>query len=361
MYNRKSGMALVSVIITMVVFMILGTAILAVTYSENKQAIVQKEVIREYYVARSGADSVASYIIENPSSLDKFIKESKNGPIIGEIDGMTFEVYVTGTEHEFVIESTAYDSSGHGTSRIYLTMSDFNLLDFAVFANSSFDTGNNANIKGKLGTNGNSIVFGNSLIDGDIMLGPNALPEHISAAQSKVTSEHSVTKSSAIVNLPLAKPSDFSEALPNGTVNINTANFVLVNGKLTRSLNRIDLSGNDTFYVHGGGQVHILITDSLSLSGNSEISTDTNTQLFLYYNKSDTINFSGTPNSNIVIYAPLATIQYDGGGTGETYGSLICNIFNGPNSSAASITQKAMGAENLMISGTGYYRAIWSK
>lgn len=361
MYTKKHGMALVSVIITMVVFMILGTAILAVTYSENKQVHIQKEMIQDYYVARSGADSVASYIIQNPLELDNIIQKTKSGPIIGDIDGIDFEVYVTGTEHEFVIESIAFDSEDFESSRVYLKVADFNLLDFAVFANESFNTGQNAAIKGNLGTNAASITFGNELIDGNVMLGPGATPADIASAEAKIESDHTVTQASTNVILPLADPNDFSEPLPNGTTNIDTTAFTLVDGKLIRSLDRIDLSGSNIFYVHGGGSVHLFINDMIKLSGNASIETDSTTKLFLYYNNEDTITYSGTPSSNIVLYAPKATVEYNGGGSGTTYGSIITNIFIGPNSSAASITQTTLGAENLLISGTGYHRSVWSK
>lgn len=360
MHKKRSGMALVSVIIVMVVLVILGTAILAVSYSENLQARRQEKMIQNYYVARSGADSVASYLIDNPTELDAFILKTKNGPIVGEIDGKAFEVYVTGTGHEFIIESIAYDLEGIESSRVYLTMADFNLLDFGVFANEVFITGNNVQINGNIGTNGASIDFGHNPINGNVTLGPGATPADIEEAEDNIASDHMVNKLSTPVILPLANPADFPVPLPNGTTTINTADFTLIDGKLMLSLDKIDLSGNNEFYVYGGGQVHILINDSISLGGTSAIRSDSSTYIFLYYNGNDTIDFRGTPSSNIILYAPEASVEYLGGGSGTTYGSIIAKKFYGPNSASSDITQGTMGAENLMIVGTGFHRSIWS-
>ena len=359
MRNNK-GIALVGVIIVMVVLMTLGTAILAVSASENRQARIQEQMIQHHYIARSGADSVASFLIDNPEELDMFIQKTKSGPIVGEVDGRQFEVYVTGTGHEFIIESVAYNSDGLEATRVYLTMTEFNLLDFGVFADHYLFTGQNVTITGNIGTNAPSIVFGNTPINGNITLGPGATPADITAAESKVTTGHTVNNLSAPVVMPRANPADFPVPLPNGTTVVNT-DGLLVNGKLVRSLNRINLSGNSEFYVYGGGEVHILVTDSISLGGTSRIRTGANTYLFLYYNNADTIDFRGTPSSNIVLYAPYATVDYRGGGTGTTYGSIIANVFQGPNSAASGITQSSMGAGHLMVHGTGYHRQTWSR
>lgn len=361
MKDNNKGFALVTVVIVMAVLMIFGTTILAVSVSENRQVRFQEQSIQHFYVARSGADSVASYLIKNPDQVDTFIMKTKSGPIVGEIAGREFEVYVTGTEHEFIIESIAYNLAGHEASRVYLTMSEFNLLDYGVFANSVLITGNNVKIEGNLGVNAPSIYFGNVLVDGNITLGPEATPSDIVDAENNIEEGHMVNKLSSIVNLPEVNPADFPIALPNGTESVNTANYTPNDGKLMFSLDRIDISGNSEFYVYGGGQVHLYITDSIILKGNSSIKTDGDTHLFLYYNKSDTINFRGTPSSNIVLYAPNATVDYDGGGGGTTYGSIIANKFNGPNSAAATIRQGHYGAGDLMIHGTGYHRQTWSR
>ena len=64
MKDNNKGFALVTVVIVMAVLMIFGTTILAVSVSENRQVRFQEQSIQHFYVARSGADSVASYLIK---------------------------------------------------------------------------------------------------------------------------------------------------------------------------------------------------------------------------------------------------------------------------------------------------------
>ena len=57
--NRK-GSALVTVIIVFLVMSILGSAVLAISLSENRQVMIQENRMKSYYTARGGADAVAS-------------------------------------------------------------------------------------------------------------------------------------------------------------------------------------------------------------------------------------------------------------------------------------------------------------
>ena len=332
-------------------------AFLAVLASSNCQS--------RDYTARGGADAVASYLISNSHQLDNFIKKTKLGPATGNIDGRDFEVYVTGTEHEFIIESIAYTPDGsQEASRVYLTMKELNLLDHAIFADQIINSGNNITINGNIGTNGAYINFGNGIdINGNITLGVNASPSDLSSAEAHLTGDNMVNKLSVPIVFPAINPADFPPIIPNNTININTANYTanMVDGKLKSSINKIELSGNQEFYVHGGGQVHLYVTEKISAGGTTQIRTDSNTMLYLYYDKSDLIIFNGSPDSNVNIYAPTATIKFNGGGTGSMNGSFICKIFEGTNSNNSVLTQGTGNMSDLVVEGVaGYYRAVWS-
>lgn len=360
---KTKGSALAVVLLVMFVLAIIGSTLLNVSLAETRQVSAHVNNIKNYYAARAGADAVASFLIKNKNYLGQFIEKTKHGPLTGELDSHDFQIYVYGTEHEFLIESTSVNPSVSNSSRVLLTMSEINLLDHAVFARDILDTGNNLTIKGNIGTNNKSVIFGHNLVQGNITLGPDASAADIDAAKAMVASGYMVTKLSVPIEYPVIKPSDFSVYLPNGTPGINTNNYTLIDGKLMATLDNITISGSgNNFIASGGGQVHLYIPGEIKVSGNAAIGTDANTKLFLYYDKSDTIVFNGTPDSNVTIYAPTATIKFNGGGSNENIiGSFICDVFQGPDSNC-TLTMGNGSMQDLMVEGVaGYYRSAWSK
>lgn len=360
--KSKRGAALITVVIVFAVLMVMGFAVLAMSLVEAKQVVFQENQMKAYYAARSGADAVAAYLIENPSELDAFILKTKTGPATGAIGEREFEVYVTGTEHEFIIESIAYYNSVE-ESKVYLTMKEYNLMDAAIFADKILYTGKNVNINGNIGTNNPGILFGNKLINGNITLGPDATAADITEAESSVVDGKVVNVLTSPIIYPEINDNLFTVSLPNNTTSIDTRNAStqLIDGKLYRKINAIDIGGNSVFSVSGGGDVHILVTDRINVSGTATIRTYDNTRLFVYYDNADTIVFNGTVGSMITLYAPNATINFNGGGHGSHIGSFICKTFQGPNSNNCTITQGNGTMADLALEGAaGYIRAVWS-
>lgn len=336
---------------------------MTVALTENKQTILQEIQLEGYYAARAGADAMASYLITNPTELNRIIQQSKIGPSTGTIEGREFEIYVTGTEHEFIIESVSYETDGEEGSRVYLTMKEINLLDHAIFADQIINVGNNTTIHGNIGTNSNYINFGHNDINGNITLGVGSTTEDVENANKGIASGYVVNTMSTPMNLPSIDPTQFPVIIPNGTIVIDTQQYSdkMVSNKLNATINSINISGNTEFHVKGGGQVHLFVTGAITASGNSVIKTDENTELYIYSNTSGTITFSGTPTpSNITIYAPKSTIAFNGGGSNSIKGSFIAETFVGPSSNVI-ITQGTGNMEDLNLTDVaGYYRATWS-
>lgn len=362
--KNRNGSALVFVLIVLLVMSILGASVLSLSVSENRQAVLQESAMRGYYSARAGADAMASHLISNPNELDNLIEKSKVGPTTGSIDGRDFEVYVTGTEHEFIIESISYNPDGLEASRTYLTMKEVNLLDHAIFADEIINVGNNALINGNIGTNSNHINFGHNKINGNITIGAGSTTEDIETAKTGMVDGFVVNELASPLIIPIPDPDKFPVVIHDGTTNINTNDYSdeLDDGRLYAIINNINISGNSEFIAQGGGQVHLFVEGSITASGNSTIRTDGDTELFLYSDTNGTITFNGGPTqSNITIYAPNSTIAFNGGGSNPNVkGSFISKKFSGPSSNVI-ITQGTGSMEDLNLSEVaGYYRAVWS-
>jgi hypothetical protein len=67
--RSQKGIALVTVLLFIVVLLIIGVAFSLMAVSSNSQAVRFVNQAQAYYIARAGAASLASYIVDNPASL----------------------------------------------------------------------------------------------------------------------------------------------------------------------------------------------------------------------------------------------------------------------------------------------------
>ena len=92
--SNQKGSVLIYVLVVTVVLSILGVTVLNIATAETKQVVFQENQIKSFYAARSGADAVASYLIENIDELNTFIIHNESDRIVDrllmKIDGPAF-------------------------------------------------------------------------------------------------------------------------------------------------------------------------------------------------------------------------------------------------------------------------------
>ena len=181
----EKGSALITVLIVMGVLTVLGAALMHYSMTDNLQVFNDEKRMQAHYLARSGAEAVADYIMKNPENADELLgKETE--PV--ELGKGTFQVEVTKRDNgELLIESTG-DVDGF-IRTVKLTLEPHSLGDYAVFCNSIIDMGGNAGIEGNVGTNAtdaNSIkISGNSSIVGNVQVGPGGDPADVISADKE--------------------------------------------------------------------------------------------------------------------------------------------------------------------------------
>jgi len=355
-HSNDRGSALVITIIIFAVLSVLGVAVLNMSLAETRQVVHQQNKIQSHYVARSGADALASFLIENPDELENMLSKTATYPGVGLVNNKEFNVKVTGTIHQFLIESVAL-KDGVEDAKIYLEMKEYNLLDYAIFANEILDIGNNQVINGNIGTNGNSIGFGHETVDGNVTLGPGSTESDILEAEGKSTGL--VSSLSKELIYPPIETSQFTGEWPGG----NT--YEVSDGTIEKmTISNLNIGSNE-FYISGNGEVHLLVEESanpIRVVGNGGFRTSSDAKLFIYYNGSQNIRFDGKAGSNVFLYAPNADLTFNGGGSGEFTGSLIVNTFNGPSSGTVFKHDPNLLMEDLMIDGVaGYVRSTWKQ
>jgi type II secretory pathway pseudopilin PulG len=195
--KKSEGYALVLTMILLVVLSLLGTAILSIAYGESKMVANQVENKRAYYAARSGADAMASYIIDNSSNsniatiVSNLITKTSSNPGTGTVGSNTFAVQVSNINSgpysgDLLIESQGTADAGNLPVTVYLTLKQAVkiALDMAVFADDGMCFGKNITVTGDVGTNSDSITFGKNPINGDVILGPDTSDAEMTIADA---------------------------------------------------------------------------------------------------------------------------------------------------------------------------------
>jgi type II secretory pathway component PulK len=103
-FKGEKGSALITVLIVMGVLTVLGAALLHYSLTDNLQVINDEKRMQAHYLARSGAEAVADYIMKNPDGVDELLGKKTESVELGE---GTFQVEVTKRDNgELLIEST---------------------------------------------------------------------------------------------------------------------------------------------------------------------------------------------------------------------------------------------------------------
>jgi hypothetical protein len=197
LFKEKRGSAIITVLIVMGVLTLLGAAILQYSVNDNLQVHNDEKRMQAHYLARSGAEAVANYIMNHSDEVDELVgKETE--PV--ELGKGTFKVKVTEQNPEgLLIDSTGYVDDFERTVKLQLLpYGSHGLGDFALFCNSGLNAHNHFTVMGDgdVGTNAEdpgSIEFHNQInINGKILV-PNGDPNivtgnvEIGRLASKVT------------------------------------------------------------------------------------------------------------------------------------------------------------------------------
>ncbi len=136
--KNQEGAALVYVIVVMMVVFLLVGGIATVSMSENRQAMYQVEEMTSYYIARAGAESMASELKRmSKTKLEQFTlgeqQASASNVLAGEGDVEIFVSYDSADE-QYIIRAVGTYERAESTVRIRMSYSDQTDLDYAAYA-----------------------------------------------------------------------------------------------------------------------------------------------------------------------------------------------------------------------------------
>lgn len=101
--KNQNGSALPLVLVIVLILGILGTTLLFLNSTEAQQIIREEKRAQAYYIAKSGAEAMAEYIINYPEEVDNLTTEVSSIPT--NLGKGEFTVKLTKNDEEIVIES----------------------------------------------------------------------------------------------------------------------------------------------------------------------------------------------------------------------------------------------------------------
>lgn len=140
--SNNKGMVLVLVVMIMAVLMLLGTALMAVGISESKMSSLEENHLKAHYIAQSGVDIAAKYIMDNPQqAVTLFL--NKSTAITGNLGAGTFSAALSGDTTKMKITSVGVLSSENARETVYLELASIAnsnmLFENLVYTGSALD------------------------------------------------------------------------------------------------------------------------------------------------------------------------------------------------------------------------------
>ncbi|MFO8060427.1 MAG: hypothetical protein R6U70_07225, partial [Bacillota bacterium] len=302
-YRRQLGMALPGTIVVAVVLLILGTAIWQYGMADRLQVFRTEKHIKAHYLARSGAEAVADYLLHNQEAAGDFIGYASE---TFSLDGGEVEVCVYGDHHnEVIIESSG--TVADVTETVLLSLNSVGVFDVAAFGNDVVINGVAAEIWG-------------SLIYVDSISGDWESVVHGEVAQDdRVYPDPEFPDDDELTDLGAIKGDFLLETDGRATsVSLSGKDELVVKlgdeGEPSDRILKVDsmeCTGQGTVILEGDGRFLLYVTDSFK-GGGTFITTTDDAWIIVFLAEDATFDLAGTPEFRGAIYGPKANVDLSG-------------------------------------------------
>ncbi len=389
MNRRNKGLALAMVLIVTAVVAVIGTGILSISLYEKKVAINDVNQEKAYYIARSGADAAAVWLVNAddarivpPLPTASVTYTEKTGTYV--FNSNTHDIKLSRTYSDpqrILIESSA--KVGQSFTRANLSVHEYKYL-----------SGTNV-FKYAIASMSTIVLHGSVTIDGSISA-VGAI--NISGSSGSITGTQT---SGADLDYSEAKWPDEIQPHPSGfDTNAGDVNFNNNGGQYTLPLNKrygdvkvqrgtmiMDVRTTagavimDTFtlkdklYVVGTKPLDIYINSSADLGGHIELCNDSGIpfsedqiksgarpiNVTFYVKKNGWIKLPGNPEFYGYIYAPGAEVNVNG--CSSVLGAIIGKIATSNGGTTIKYIPPAPGGPGSTENNNWnkFYRGLWGK
>ena len=305
--KNNRGSTLVMVLIILVVLTILGTSLLTLALANTNNTIHQENSMKAYFIARSGAMTLAEHIVDNPS-IDVEGMISAGPTSAREIADGTFQVEVGEEDGELIISSTGVVNDVSQNVEVVLEKSAGQILDFTVLAKGKISIANHVSVVGNIATNAKSIS--------DVSTSPHANPK-----------AEDVILDAGVAIPEISWPSSFNQVFNH---KITGDELIQVSGDTYVHLAKgVGLSNKSTLSAIGSGTLHLYVSNGWTSDNHTAFVSDPDVKVIIYakdgygfYIRSHM--FKG------VIYAPDSSVTFHNAsgsahGGRNFHGSIIAN------------------------------------
>jgi hypothetical protein len=311
--KQQSGSTIILALIIMTVLMVLGASLITISMAENKFSIKHEDKIQAHYIARSGAQAIAEYMMSDPGNASNIIGKSSEANL--QVGNGQFIVSVEEDEVNNVINITSVGEYNGTQQTVKIQMSRSSegiggIFQYAIVAKNnmglSSGNGNQTNITGSVAVKNGTINIGQASASGETMV------------------------DSDLIFPPIIHPPDQDPAIPfdsiYGIINSNETIPTTTGTPKYISVGSIDLK-NASINISGDGVVHMYVDGNINLETNARFNVSTNAKLYIYVTGNRTIKLTGNgTQSNVFIYAPDSDITWNNAQpNGDFYGALIGN------------------------------------
>jgi len=327
----KDGFALVMVIILIAFLAIVSIGLVALWQGAVNQLVQQEESMQAYYLARSGAAALASWIISHPATATSIVNIKSNQIHLKSGSVGTVQVSLIQSGSNLTVVSTGIVNGAKETLKLTLVkaQSGFNFTK-AIITN-SLKMDNPSTIIGSVEVkNGNLELTGNTIINGNVNMNGNLTMDTNSVINGSVQIQNGTLTltSSDLINGNVYVKSDvtmYSKTKING--NVETQGNLAIQGP-----------------INGYAKVKGNISMNATITQGAEYMMGTYSSW--YYNKQPS-NITKVSTITFSSFSPFSTIPVIATPTNLPVGQYATKLSN-PWNSTWPIT----------ISASGYYNNI---
>ncbi|KOR87698.1 DUF7305 domain-containing protein [Paenibacillus solani] len=372
MVKNERGLALPTVLILMTALTIIGLTLLGVGVSQAARTVHQEKKEQAFYIAKSGADAIASYIIDkyNPITLseegtiDKLNEDLNQDISLPLPSPGTFKVTLSDQKLNGIINTiniTSVGKVGNVTDQVVLSLGldgPVSKSDHAIFAFGNIDITNDSYGPPSKASVNNGNVAAEGNINGNLVfpVGGTATPSYTGVSPPKIPFINATSWTKQTLGSSINESGYYGDIMINNSkvfsINANSKEIHVVFGEMI-------INSSTTINVNGStstpdGIIHIYAN---SLRGTSSLTLNNTNNKNVIFHVKDNIDLVGSFNlGGALLYAPEA--EYT-----ATSGSLVLR-------GAMVVKNLAMLGDhvvnydnkftNLVIETLKYHRVQWS-
>lgn len=371
--RKRNGGALALVLVIMAVLMLLGITLLRVAVAENRFAKHNEDKIQAYYAARSGAQSVAEYIIRDAyNDADELLDKTSDWN--EQLDRGKFKVAVNELSSDRIeIVSVGEYNGIQQEAKILLKKNSGGVFEHALVGKEIIQTdgssGQGIEIYGTIATQMYPPTLDDNkvdiIVDGEdigVPSGPDptlVFPEIIVPASYyyEFTSDYSVvTKETLRID---GSTTNTGVTVIDKNGNVTTLKEVNDAGPIHIKGNSLDVSGNGSNLEIVGGPVHLYLDGDLTIGTQGEFNVHSEGKLYIYIMGEHHVEFSGAGSYHgVFVYAPESEVSFQNAQPNmEFEGAIIGKKVILKNNLTFKYNKDMISGVNLDTSNVGVWNA----